>query len=136
MSLEKIIGSIRASAETQADAVVREATEQANGIIQAVHQQAGDVYDRLCAQEQQKLQRHREKVLVNARLDARRAILQAKQELIDDIFDLLKVELVKARLKKKEIFSDGQREAACDLDFYLAGLRNDYESQVALRLFT
>ncbi len=135
MSLEKIIASIIAEAEREGDTLIRDATARADALIQDAHQEAGRLYGLLCRQEKQRLDRERQTVLVKARLDARKQVLRAKQELISELFDALKPQLALHKPKKKEIFPDRELEAAADMQVYVATVRADLESQVAERLF-
>jgi len=135
MSLEKIIASIMAEATAQADAVTREAARQADTALASAQAEALRLYDELLGREHAQIERYKQKVLVAARLEARKRVLQEKQALIGEVFNALKAGLDKERLKIKEIFMDREIQTHADASFYLAAMRNDYENQAAARLF-
>jgi vacuolar-type H+-ATPase subunit E/Vma4 len=136
MSLEAIVHHILAEAETQAEKLIQEARQEADKIIREAKQIAEKDYQEIIHTEERSLHGKKQGLIVNARLDCKKNILSAKQELITQVFERLKATLKAGKIKKQQILACKVEEVPEDVDFYLAQLRNDYDSEIAAILFT
>lgn len=135
MSLESIIDSILKDAEANAGKIIKEAKSSADRILQDTLTETKDIYNQNVTKGNLFCESNKEKVIVKARLEAKKNLLAAKQELINKVIEKLKADLKKSSLKKKEIFKDKTSEVPENIDFYLKNLRLDYESEIAKILF-
>ncbi len=135
MSLESIFKHIIDEADAKKDILIQQASGQAEAIIQSARQEAEALYQKLIDREKVLSIAQQQKLVINARLQAKKNLLKAKQELIDGVFQKLKPQLDKEKIKKKIVSLDSEQEAFEDVDFYLAGIRLDYESEIAQHLF-
>lgn len=136
MSLDTIVDRILIEANSQKEGIVRQARQEADGIIRSAREDAQKIYDELCAQEKIRSDNQRRRAIANARLEAKKEILRAKQELIDAAFGRLKSELSKEKFRKTQVFPDKEVDVSEDIDFYLAKIRLDYEGEIIRNLFS
>lgn len=135
MALEAILKHILNDANIEAEGIIRKATEEALRIIREGKIEAEKLYQDNIDKEKALCEKQRQKVIVNARLEAKKDLLLTKQELIDSVFKKVKANLNKAQLKKQQIGQDKVQEAYEDSDFYLNKIRPDYETKIAEMLF-
>jgi len=135
MSLESIIHHILAEAESQAKAIIQKAELEKADILKQASAEAEALYQEGIKTESQRLDSQKQKMLVNARLESKKELLAAKQELMREAFAQLREQIQEGKFKKKQISPDKQHEVGEDADFYLKQLRSDYESQIAKILF-
>ncbi len=135
MSLDSIVEHILNQAKAEAENLIAQARKEAGGQIQDAKAEAETVYQSLLAKEKIVYEGQKQKLIVNARLESKKNVLLAKQELVDSVFDKVKVELHKSLPKKQKISREGSEEVSEDLDFYLKQLRPEHESQIAKTLF-
>lgn len=135
MSLESILNHILAEANTQRDKIIQEAKFAADKIIQEAKQEAEALYQEELNKEKTLSLAQRQRLVVNARLEEKKKLLEAKQELIDNAFEKLKLTLKSDRFKKQQVSADRIKEVPEDIDFYLKQLRQDYETEIAGILF-
>lgn len=135
MSVESILSHILNKANAQKEKIVQEAKIGAEAILREAKKEAGKIYQEILDREKAVYESQRHKLIVNARLESKKNLLKAKQELIDSVFKELKSELGKIKLKKQQVTQDKVQEVAEDIDFYLSKIRPDYEGEIAKVLF-
>ncbi len=135
MSLQSILEHILGDAHSGAEKIIREVETEAAGIIQAAKKEADKLYREILERERAAYERHKQQLIVNARLEAKKSLLQTKQELIDSAFQRLKSGLKGDRFKKQEVSFDKIKEVGEDIGFHLDNFRHDYEIEIAEILF-
>ena len=135
MSLDSILKHILDEANNQRQEIIRQARFEAEAIIQEARLRAKVVSEEVMHQAREDCQRCRQRLLVSARLEAKKGLLSVKQELITEVFGRLKSGLKGDRFKKQQVLQEKIKEVPEDLNFYLAQLRQDYEALVAEILF-
>lgn len=135
MSLEAIIQHILIEADKEKQKIMQQAMLQAQEIIRQAREEADDLYRGIINTQAGFEEKQKQKLIVNARLEAKKNLLIAKQELINAVFDRLKSGLNKTQLKKQQISQDKTQEAYEGIDFYLNKMRQDYEIKIAEILF-
>lgn len=135
MSLGSITEHIMRKANTEAAAIIQQARKDAAAIIQQAHQDAKRLYQDSMDREKVFCERQKLKVTVGARLEAKKNLLFAKQELINSVFENLKSKVRKDKLKKQRVAQNKTEEVNEDIDFYLAKVRSDYETGISEILF-
>ncbi|MCM8780571.1 MAG: hypothetical protein NC908_01415 [Candidatus Omnitrophica bacterium] len=135
MSLESIIQHILKQASFESQQIIQQAKAQAERIIQEAEQKASQLYQQIIEREQRLALAEKDRLIVNARISAKKKILAAKRELMDAAFQRLRPYIQKDKLKKQVILSDRIQESQEDIDFYLRRLRIEYESELAKVLF-
>lgn len=136
MSLETILSHIQNTAKIEADKIARQAKEETGKILQEARLQADKLYQELLANESSLYEKEKQKLIVQARLEGRKNLLAAKQELISDTFKKLKSGISRTKLKKQQIVQDKIHEVSEDPDYYLDRVRPDYEADIAKILFS
>jgi len=135
MSFDSILKHILDEAGSKRQEILRQAHLEAEALIQEAKAQADAVYRDIIVRAQKDCQKNKERLLVNARLEAKKSLLLVKQELIAEVFTRLRMALKSDRFKKEQVSQDKVKEVPEDLDFYLAKLRQDYETEIAEVLF-
>lgn len=135
MSLESILNHIIKKAEAEKDTILQNARRQAEEIIKEASQEADRLYQNILNLARQDGARQRQGALVNYRLQQQKNLLSAKQQLITEVFVRLKSQLHSDKFKKQQVYVDKTEEAPEDVDFYLAKIRQDYETEIAKILF-
>ncbi len=100
MSLESIINHILDEANAQKAQIVTQAHRESERIIQEVREEAERLYQDIFDKEKNIYESQKQKLIVDARLEAKKALLKNKQELIDYVFENLKPYLKKEKFKK------------------------------------
>lgn len=136
MSLESILNRILNDANAQREKIIQEALQEANRIIQEAKLEAEGLYNTGIQKEKALYESQKQRLIVNARLEYKKNLLKAKQELIDAVFEKLKPNLRKDKFKKQRIFQDKVQEVPEDINFYLDKVRLDYETDISRILFS
>lgn len=135
MSLESILEHIVNESGLQQEKIIQAARHEAARIIQGARAEAEGLYKDIYEQERVVFENQKQKQLVNARLEHKKSLLLAKQELMDRVFKKLKSIFKAERFKKEQVLADRVKEAPEDIDFYLAGFRQEHETEIAGILF-
>lgn len=135
MSLESILKRIINEANTQKELIIQDARNQAAVIIQEARKEAEKNYQVALDKQRAIYARQKKRLVVNARLDYKKELLLAKQELMEGVFKKLKSTLKTEKIKKQQISQDKIEEVSEDMDFYLNQLRQKYETEIARMLF-
>ncbi len=136
MSLESILSHILNQANAEKVNILRQAHQEKEKIIQKAKQEAERLYQETLHKERALSEAQKQKIIVNARLEPKKNLLKAKQELIDSVFVKLKSEFSKDKFKKQQVSQDKVREVSEDIDFYLKRIRVDHETEIADTLFS
>jgi len=135
MSLESIIKRITSLADARGEAIIQQARQEADRLLQQAEAQGQAFSQALLKKETAALDTQRQRFIVQARLEAKKALLKAKQELLDEVFAKVKQELARGKIKKEQIAVDTVREASADIDFFLGQIRLGVETEAAAILF-
>jgi len=135
MSLELILNHIINQAQLEREKIIQEAERQAEGIIREAKLEAGQIYQEMLSREEAHNENLKQRLIINARLQQKKRLLEAKQESISAVFKKLKAELKKEKFKKEQVFHDRVHEVTEDTDFHLNNFRLDNESTIAGMLF-
>lgn len=135
MSLESILEHILSEGQAACEKIIQEAQQQAQEIIQQAQREADKLFRESIDKEKALCEKEKQRRIVNARLEYKKNLLAAKQELINSVFKNFKSRLARAELKKEQVTRERVQEVAEDIDFYLGQIRRDYESQIAKILF-
>jgi vacuolar-type H+-ATPase subunit E/Vma4 len=135
MSIEAILEHIGNQGILEREKVLEEAKLKAAGVLNEAKQKAKEVYRTIFDREKALYEKQKHTAVVNARLDSKKNMLAAKQELIEAAFETLALELDRAKLKKKQITPDKIHEVHAEVFFYLKQLRNKWEAEIAKILF-
>lgn len=136
MSLESILNNIINEADSQKEKIIQEARQQAGLVMQTAKHQAQRLYQEIIDREKNLNLSGKQKLIVNARLESKKRLLFAKQELIKAVFEKARAGIRKDRLKKKQVLPDKIQDVSEDIDFYLNKIRLEYESEIAKMLFS
>jgi vacuolar-type H+-ATPase subunit E/Vma4 len=135
MSLESILDHIINEANSQKSRIIQDSRYQADGIIQLARQDSSKLYQDIVDKARAAYSAQKQKLIVAARLEAKKRLLVIKQGLIDAVFEKLRAKINQDKLKKKQVLTDKTQDAPEDIDFYLNKIRVDYETDIARILF-
>lgn len=135
MSLESILNHILEQAKNEKEKILQAAKQKQNIIIKEARHEAERIYQEGIEKEKKILERQKQGLIVNARLQAKKDLLKTKQELIEGVLIKLKSELKKERPKKQLVSPEKTREVTQDLGFYLNKIRHEHETEIAKILF-
>lgn len=135
MSLESIIRHIEREALAKRDAILKEAARERDGILDDARKEARRLYDERMEKEKVSIAGHKQRIIVNARLEGRKNVLAAKQDIMGACFEKAGASLPKNVFVKERITRQGSAEAPEETAFYLAEARSGYETAVAEILF-
>jgi vacuolar-type H+-ATPase subunit E/Vma4 len=136
MSLASILARIQAEADSQAETVLCRAQEQAEQLVASARREAEQLYNQNMDREKKLLEQKKQRLLVGRRLENRKGILGRKQEILDGLFDELEAALKKKRIQKLVISPLASATKPETVEFFIADLRRDSESEVAVILFS
>ncbi len=136
MAIDSILGHIIEEAEAEKARIIDSANARAREILEKAELEAGHLFQEAMEHENASLARELKKRLVDARLDSRKEVLRAKQDLIGEVFRQLRSELPQDKIKKAQVRFDKTEEASADIDFYIEGLRREHETEVSHILFS
>jgi vacuolar-type H+-ATPase subunit E/Vma4 len=136
MSLDPIIAQIRDTSASQAEAILQQARRQETQMLDDGRIAAEKLYGDLLGREKSRLERQKQRQLVNCRLENRKKILQAKEDILNGLFEKVRIRLQQGKIKKQVVSAHGQQEAPEDIVFYLDKLRRDFETRIAAILFS
>jgi vacuolar-type H+-ATPase subunit E/Vma4 len=132
MSLEKILERITQDAQTEVNKILSESKKKAEEIKEAARKEAEGLAGALIEETERKARLEASRLITQARLEKRIKVLSWKKELIDAILEkaLQKANLGQAKLKKKIILKDGEREEFYHQDKLLEELRPKLENYI------
>lgn len=136
MSLESIISHIVDKTNKEIDEIIQKAKEEKEDIIRQAKEEAKKLYEAKMAEETRFCENLKEKIIVNARLEAKKELLNTKQKLIEEVLEKYKPHINKSALKKTLVKREGVEEVSEKADFYLDKIRLGYETEIAKILFT
>lgn len=136
MSLESILEHILNDAALGREKIIQEAGGQAQTILREARQEADILYQDILRKAGSDDASQKQRRIVGARLEYKKRLLEAKQELIDSVFKKAKSTLKSGVFRKQLVFADKVSEAAADIDFYFSKFRQDYETEIAQILFS
>jgi V/A-type H+-transporting ATPase subunit E len=135
MSLDSILNKITHQANLEGKKIIQEARKEAEGLIQQANEEAAGIYRQILGKEKSLYEARKMMLLVNARLESKKSLLKAKQDLIAEIFERLKSEIPKGKIKEEHVLQNKTEEVSEDIDFYLDNLRYEHETEIARILF-
>jgi vacuolar-type H+-ATPase subunit E/Vma4 len=135
MALYSILARIQDDTAAQGRAIVQEARQHAEKLVEAGEQEAEKLYRGTMLAAKNLAAQKKQRELVICRLENRKRVLQTKQEILDALFAKAKSRLKKNRIKKQVVASKGHTEESENIDFFLNALRRDIESELAKLLF-
>ncbi|HEX30665.1 TPA: hypothetical protein ENG04_11350 [Candidatus Poribacteria bacterium] len=94
MALEDILRKIEEDARREADKILSEARARAKEILHSAEQEAERIRENLLEEARREAQTHKSRLISMAQLDMRKEILQEKQNLIDQVFQIALERLV------------------------------------------
>ena len=101
MGIEKVKDEIIQKAKDQDSLIVHQAKTEANGILKEAERKIEDYRNKSSAETKRKLIDIKRQEITKAEMEARKLSLQAKKQLIDNVFDIANNEIMK--LKEKEM---------------------------------
>ena len=134
MALEKIIKKILDDAEVKARDILIQAKEEAGRIQAEAEEKVKSLADGIIQAKRASAQQEALRVISLARLEARKAILSARQKTLNQVFSDRRV-YAKALAEKTVVLPDKERKEALEQDVYLKILRPEYEVRIAEILF-
>lgn len=135
MSLESILEHILNKATIEKEGIIQKAKAERDKIIQEARLEAGQLYQEILDKQKTLYLAEKQKLVVSARLEQKMDLLKAKQELIDSVFNKLRMALRSDKFKKQQVLTDRVKEIPEDIDFYLEKIRQDNETAIAGMFF-
>lgn len=136
MGIDSILERILNEGKRQQDAIISEAVAQAEKIGVEGQQTAREASRKILGEEVARIAMNRQRRLTAVRLENRKDVLRVKQEIMARLFTELKPALKKKRLKKRQVSIAQVKDVGEDVDFFLARLRQDVETEIAAILFS
>jgi vacuolar-type H+-ATPase subunit H len=134
MPLESIVEEILREANSEKGRIIESGQKEAEAIIQEAKAEADKICQDIIAREKQNLESEKQRSITAAKLQERKKILEAKQEMIKNVF--LKIKgIFKGDIKKVIVSRDRVEEEPLEIDVFLDELRRDYETEIAKILF-
>jgi V/A-type H+-transporting ATPase subunit E len=86
MGLEVVVKDVLARGEEEADRIRQEGTDEANAIVAGAENTASQLLEEKMAQTAEQIERRKNREISSANLEVKRAILNAKKELLDRVY--------------------------------------------------
>jgi vacuolar-type H+-ATPase subunit E/Vma4 len=135
MSLESILEHISSDAKSQKEHMIQSAKDEAVHILERARADAQKAYEEIMSRQRSLAESQKQKLIVTARLQAKKDLLGVKQEFIGVAFEKLKSQVVKEQVQKISVFLDREVDAPEDAEFYITKIRSEHESEIARILF-
>ena len=135
MSLESILNHILDEADVQKNGIIQEAMQKRDAFIKEANLEGEQIYRETLEKEKILCEKQKRRLVVSANMEAKKNLLNSKQELIDRVFEKAKSSIKKDDLKKLLVSSDKTQEVTEDIDFYIDKARLDFETDIAKILF-
>jgi V/A-type H+-transporting ATPase subunit E len=87
MGLEVVVKDVLARGKEEADRIRQEGTDEANAIVAGAENTASQLLEEKRAQTAEQIERRKNREISSANLEVKRAILNAKKELLDRVYD-------------------------------------------------
>lgn len=87
MGLEVVVKDVLARGEEEANRIRQEGTDEANAIIGGAENTARQILEERRGQAVQQIERRKNREISSAHLEVKRAILNAKKELLDNVYN-------------------------------------------------
>lgn len=116
MKLDKMLKALEAEAKESADKVIAEVKAQAKEILAEAKKNGEEQADRVLEKVNQKLKLEQSKTLSNANFEAKKAVLEAKEEVIEKLFAKTKKEAAQDLGSDAEFFKGLAKEALSKFD--------------------
>lgn len=135
MAVDDIVKKILSDADMEASNIKKKAEKKAEEILKVAEKQAQNKKNEYLDSFNQYMKQTVQKIITNANMEAKRIILVAKSEVIDEVFKLAAKEIDKTRLPKKiVVLKDGQKEEAVNPEDFLMQLKLKLATPVAKTL--
>ena len=115
--------------------IIKEARAEAAGILTKGEEEARGTYSSIIETEKVRAEAEKRRLMVGARLESKKKVLKAKQDLVELVFKKTASALTKDILKKEQVTQSGISESPADLNSYIEKIKFDYEIEVAKILF-
>ncbi len=135
MSLESILEHINSDAKSRKENIIQSAKDEAAQILERARADAQKAYEEITGRQKSLAESQKQKLIVAARLQARKDLLGVKQEFINAVFEKLKSQTVKEQVHKTSVFLDREVNTPEDAEFYITKIRSEHESEIARILF-
>ncbi len=121
MTLDKVIDEIISKAESDAKALKEEGMREAKEILKKAKDNALEIEKTACSDAKKIAEAMERKEIASAKLACKRIELDAKKEVIDKVFDLLKEKISKIDERtKKRIYEKILKSASSEMDIKYA----------------
>ena len=135
MPLDSMIDYIINASLDEKYNVIKEARTKATELLSDAEEEARKLYEAIIEKERLAAKAEKQRLIVNARLESKKKILKAKQDLIDLVFNKVAASFTEDILKKEQITQSKVQESSLGAASYLEKIRFDYEIEVAKILF-
>ncbi|MDD5668555.1 MAG: V-type ATP synthase subunit E [Candidatus Omnitrophica bacterium] len=135
MALESILNHIIGNANSEAENIVKKARQETDILIAEAREKTEIRVVEFVRERTEEYEKLKQKMIVNARLEARKKILQEKQDLISRVFEQLKPELTNLNLMQDRVMFDSVQPVPAPAGLYADNLRADFEQEIADILF-
>jgi V/A-type H+-transporting ATPase subunit E len=135
MAIDSILNHIVSAAESEAEAIIKKAQADAHSLAEKTQRESDVIYKKIMDKEHAACETHKKALIVDARLEAKKEILKARQEIIDEVFNRLKSQLPSAILKKQQVYADKIKESSLAAEPFIEHLRQRYDADIARILF-
>ncbi|HYC20377.1 MAG TPA: V-type ATP synthase subunit E family protein [Candidatus Bathyarchaeia archaeon] len=125
MGLEVVVKDVLARGESEANRIRQEGTDEANALIEGAENTARQVLEERREQAVQQIERRKNREISGANLEAKRALLNTKKELLDKVYnealealaslseserEAIIVRLLESHTDSKRVFSNSRDE--------------------------
>ncbi len=132
MSLEKIVDRILAEARAEAERIVLESREKADGIRGAAKKEAEEKAAAILAEAEREARLQASRILSQAKLEKKLRVLEQKRTLLEEVLTqaLDSESLRRLSLRKKVVAKDGEQEQVLDRTQFREELRARLECDI------
>lgn len=134
MALAEIIKKILAEAEEKAGSILTQGREASQRIRKEAEIRVQEIAEKTIQVSQDLSDQEARRIISLARLDSKKAVLAARQKILDQVFSDPKIR-VKDAIEKTVISFEGESRETLEPEVYLKIWRPGYEARVAEVLF-
>lgn len=134
MALAEIIKKILSEAEEKAGSILSGGEEEAQRIKKEAESKVREATEQIVSARRDSSSREARCITSLARLESKKAVLAARQKMLDRVFSDPKVR-VKSAIEKKVVSFEGEKKELLEPEVYLKLRRPEYEARIAEILF-
>jgi len=132
MGIEDLVNNILKEAEEKAKKIKESAQLEYARILEEAKKEAEERKDLILKEKKEQIEKQRTKIITQANIEKRRILLEAKNQILDEIFSAVLERIDKERIPKiKKIYKDKVVEEVLSKEDFIKELKERFKIELA-----